>query len=131
MPTYDYECKECGHEFEAFQTMSEELLTECPSCGKESLRRLIGGGTGVIFRGSGFYINDSRNSKTGGNGSSGNGSASGGNGSSGGNGASGKASGGDGSGNESGGSDSSSSSSSGSDSGGSDSGSGNSSSKSA
>lgn len=101
MPTYDYECKECGHEFEAFQTMSEELLTQCPSCGKESLRRLIGGGTGVIFRGSGFYINDSRSSKTGSNGSSGNGS-------SGGNGTSSKAADGNGSGKESGGSESSS-----------------------
>ncbi|MFP4644614.1 MAG: FmdB family zinc ribbon protein [Spirochaetales bacterium] len=72
MPSYDYECKECGHEFEAFQTMSEAPLTECPSCGQESLRRLIGGGMGIIFRGSGFYVNDSRASKSSANGKSGN-----------------------------------------------------------
>ncbi|MFW6387775.1 MAG: FmdB family zinc ribbon protein [bacterium] len=106
MPTYDYECKGCGHEFEAFQTMSEEPLSTCPSCGEESLRRLIGGGTGVIFRGSGFYINDSRSSKNGHNGASGNGNASGGKG------ASGKGSDGAGAGKESGGSESSSGSSS-------------------
>ena len=57
MPTYEYECKKCGHSFEAFQAMSDEPLTECPECGKE-LRRLIFGGIGVIFKGPGFYIND-------------------------------------------------------------------------
>lgn len=71
MPSYDYECKTCGHEFEAFQTMSEEPLTECPSCGETSLRRLIGGGMGIIFKGSGFYVNDSRSSKASANGASG------------------------------------------------------------
>lgn len=60
MPYYDYECKSCGHEFETFQSMSDAPLQECPECRKESLRRLIGGGSGVIFKGSGFYINDSR-----------------------------------------------------------------------
>ncbi len=73
MPTYDYECTECGHTFEEFQMMSEAPLTSCPACEKEGLRRLIGGGTGIIFKGSGFYINDSRSSSK--NGSSGNGSA--------------------------------------------------------
>ena len=76
MPSYDYECKECGHEFEAFQTMSEEALTECPSCGQGSLRRLIGGGMGIIFRGSGFYVNDSRASKSSSEGKSGKGNGS-------------------------------------------------------
>jgi putative FmdB family regulatory protein len=57
MPTYEYECKSCGHTFEAFQAMSDEPLKECPQCGKE-IRRLIFGGTGVIFKGSGFYITD-------------------------------------------------------------------------
>ena len=60
MPTYDYECRYCGHSFETFQSMSDDPLTLCPECGKEQLRRLISGGTGVIFKGSGFYVNDSR-----------------------------------------------------------------------
>jgi len=60
MPTYDYECRTCGHSFETFQSMSDDSLTICPECGKPQLRRLISGGTGVIFKGSGFYVNDSR-----------------------------------------------------------------------
>ena len=59
MPNYDYECKICGHTFEAFQNMSDPPLRSCPKCGK-AVRRLIGGGLGVIFKGSGFYVNDSR-----------------------------------------------------------------------
>ncbi|MCL2193584.1 MAG: zinc ribbon domain-containing protein [Treponema sp.] len=57
MPTYEYECKECSHSFEVFQAMSDEPLKTCPDCGKE-IRRLIFGGTGVIFKGSGFYVTD-------------------------------------------------------------------------
>ncbi|MDR2029526.1 MAG: zinc ribbon domain-containing protein [Treponema sp.] len=57
MPTYAYECKSCGHSFDVFQNMSDEPLTSCPQCGKE-LRRLINGGSGVIFKGSGFYVTD-------------------------------------------------------------------------
>jgi len=57
MPTYEYECKSCGHDFDYFQSMKDEPLKTCPKCGKE-LRRLINGGTGVIFKGGGFYIND-------------------------------------------------------------------------
>jgi putative FmdB family regulatory protein len=57
MPTYEYECKSCGHTFEVFQAMSDEPLTGCPECGK-AVRRLIFGGTGVIFKGSGFYVTD-------------------------------------------------------------------------
>jgi len=57
MPTYEYECKECSHNFEAFQAMSDEPLKTCPKCGKE-IRRLIFGGAGVIFKGSGFYVTD-------------------------------------------------------------------------
>jgi len=60
MPTYDYECSKCGHRFDAFQSMSDEPLTVCPACKKHALRRLIGGGMGVIFKGSGFYATDSR-----------------------------------------------------------------------
>ena len=57
MPTYEYECKSCGHNFEAFQSMSDAPFSDCPECGKE-LRRLINGGSGVIFKGSGFYVKD-------------------------------------------------------------------------
>jgi putative FmdB family regulatory protein len=59
MPTYEYECKSCGHSFEAFQSMSDAPLTVCPECGKE-IRRLINGGSGVIFKGSGFYVTDKK-----------------------------------------------------------------------
>jgi len=57
MPTYEYECKSCLHNFEVFQPMSDPPLKECPECGKE-VRRIIFGGTGVIFKGSGFYVTD-------------------------------------------------------------------------
>jgi putative FmdB family regulatory protein len=57
MPTYEYECKSCGHTFEIFQAMSDAPLNICPECGRE-VRRLIHGGTGVIFKGSGFYVTD-------------------------------------------------------------------------
>ncbi|MDR0322172.1 MAG: FmdB family transcriptional regulator [Treponema sp.] len=57
MPTYEYECKSCSHTFEVFQSMSDAPLKDCPECGKE-IRRLIFGGTGVIFKGSGFYVTD-------------------------------------------------------------------------
>jgi putative FmdB family regulatory protein len=57
MPTYEYECKKCGHNFEVFQAMSDEPLKTCAQCGGE-IRRLIFGGAGVIFKGSGFYVTD-------------------------------------------------------------------------
>lgn len=60
MPTYDYQCQDCGYSFEEFQSMSDDSLTTCPSCSKEELKRLIGGGMGVIFKGNGFYVNDSK-----------------------------------------------------------------------
>jgi putative FmdB family regulatory protein len=59
MPTYEYECRSCGADFDVFQSMSDAPITVCPSCGS-SVRRKINGGTGVIFKGSGFYKNDSR-----------------------------------------------------------------------
>ncbi len=62
MPTYDYTCDACGHELEAFQTISAKPLRKCPECGKLKLRRLIGAGAGLIFKGSGFYITDYRSS---------------------------------------------------------------------
>lgn len=65
MPTYDYKCQSCGHTFEHFQAMSDEPLKTCPECGGE-LKRLIGGGLGVIFKGSGFYVTDNRTGGSGG-----------------------------------------------------------------
>jgi putative FmdB family regulatory protein len=57
MPTYEYECKSCSNTFEVFQSMSDPPLKDCPECGSE-VRRLIFGGSGVIFKGSGFYVTD-------------------------------------------------------------------------
>jgi putative FmdB family regulatory protein len=58
MPTYEYECSACAHAFEALQSMTEPKLTKCPKCGKKKLQRLIGSGSGMIFKGSGFYETD-------------------------------------------------------------------------
>jgi putative FmdB family regulatory protein len=58
MPTYEYACPKCGHTFEAFQSMKDAPLTKCPKCKKAGLKRLVGGGAGLIFKGSGFYITD-------------------------------------------------------------------------
>ncbi len=58
MPTYDYVCTDCTHEFEHFQSMSSDPLTDCPECNKSSLRRKIGTGGALIFKGSGFYCTD-------------------------------------------------------------------------
>ncbi|HEX3729157.1 MAG TPA: zinc ribbon domain-containing protein [Opitutaceae bacterium] len=62
MPTYEYACPKCGHQFEQFQSMSAPRLTKCPKCGKPGLKRLVGGGAGLIFKGSGFYITDYKKS---------------------------------------------------------------------
>lgn len=64
MPTYDYKCSQCSHIFEYFQSMIDDPLSKCPECGGE-VRRLIGGGSGLIFKGSGFYVNDSKKSGSG------------------------------------------------------------------
>ncbi|HPD25380.1 MAG TPA: zinc ribbon domain-containing protein [Candidatus Marinimicrobia bacterium] len=58
MPTYEYKCEKCGYEFEQFQKMSAEPLKVCPKCGQKSVTRKISGGAGLIFKGSGFYVND-------------------------------------------------------------------------
>lgn len=58
MPTYEYVCTKCGHEMEAFQSMKDEPLKKCPACKKAGLKRKVGGGAGLIFKGSGFYITD-------------------------------------------------------------------------
>lgn len=60
MPTYDYRCKACQHEFELFQSMSDKPKRKCPQCGKNALERLIGTGAAVLFKGSGFYETDYR-----------------------------------------------------------------------
>jgi putative FmdB family regulatory protein len=60
MPTYDYHCDACQHEFEEFQSIKDELLEKCPQCGKPKLRRLFGAGAAIVFKGSGFYQTDYR-----------------------------------------------------------------------
>jgi putative FmdB family regulatory protein len=60
MPTYDYVCEACEHEFELFQPMTEDVKRKCPECGKLKLRRLIGPGAAIVFKGSGFYKTDYR-----------------------------------------------------------------------
>jgi len=60
MPTYEYVCNNCQHEFEQFQSIKAKPVRKCPKCGKLSLQRLIGAGAGVIFKGSGFYQTDYR-----------------------------------------------------------------------
>ena len=60
MPTYDYICESCGHGFEKFQSITAKSLRSCPKCGKRKLKRLIGAGAGVIFKGTGFYQTDYR-----------------------------------------------------------------------
>lgn len=64
MPTYDYLCKNCGHILEAFQSIAAEPLHECPACHELQLQRVLSGGSGLIFKGSGFYITDYKKSHT-------------------------------------------------------------------
>ena len=59
MPTYDYKCEKCERTFEYFQSMSDEPLSVCQEC-QGTLKRLIGGGLGIIFKGSGFYVTDNK-----------------------------------------------------------------------
>ena len=60
MPTYEYKCTACGHTFEQFQSITAAPIKKCPNCGKSKVKRLLGTGAGVIFKGSGFYITDYR-----------------------------------------------------------------------
>jgi putative FmdB family regulatory protein len=60
MPYYDYKCNKCEQHLEVFQSMHDNPLKECPLCKAHDLRRVIGGGSTVIFKGDGFYINDSK-----------------------------------------------------------------------
>ena len=63
MPTYEYACPKCGYTFELVQSMRDEPLKKCPKCKKAGVKRLIGGGAGLIFKGTGFYITDYKNKK--------------------------------------------------------------------
>jgi putative FmdB family regulatory protein len=63
MPTYEYICQQCGHELEAFQRMSDDPLKDCPECQTASLKRKIGLGAGIIFKGGGFYETDFKDRK--------------------------------------------------------------------
>lgn len=60
MPTYEYECLECKHKFEVFQSMKDDPVEKCIKCNNK-VRRLFGSGVGIIFKGSGFYVNDYKN----------------------------------------------------------------------
>ncbi len=62
MPTYDYQCKKCGFIFEAFQSIVAEPLVICPNCDEPEVRRILSGGAGLIFKGSGFYQTDYKHS---------------------------------------------------------------------
>ena len=61
MPTYEYKCKDCGHQFDIVQSFSDDALTKCPSCKKKALRKVFSP-VGIVLKGSGFYKNDSRSS---------------------------------------------------------------------
>lgn len=63
MPTYEYACPKCGHTFELVQSMRDEPIKQCPKCKKTGVKRLVGAGAGLIFKGTGFYITDYKNKK--------------------------------------------------------------------
>ncbi|MBI5369217.1 MAG: zinc ribbon domain-containing protein [Planctomycetes bacterium] len=60
MPTYDYECGRCEHRFEKYQGINDPAVRKCPKCGRLSVKRLVGAGAALLFKGSGFYITDYR-----------------------------------------------------------------------
>ena len=60
MPTYEYRCDACGHVLEIFQSITESPKRKCPECKRQKLKRIIGAGAGIIFKGSGFYQTDYR-----------------------------------------------------------------------
>lgn len=62
MPTYEYECRKCGHRFSEFQKITDPPIVNCPKCrGRRTVEQLISGGSGLVFKGSGFYITDYKN----------------------------------------------------------------------
>jgi len=60
MPTYEYQCDACQHNFDEFQSIMDKPLKKCPKCGKPKLRRIFGAGAAILFKGSGFYQTDYR-----------------------------------------------------------------------
>jgi len=62
MPTYEYQCRNCAYAMEEFQSMTEPPLVQCPQCKTDNLARVMGAGSGLIFKGSGFYLTDYRKS---------------------------------------------------------------------
>jgi putative FmdB family regulatory protein len=64
MPTYEYICRDCGHAFEELQSMKDDPLVRCPHCHADALARVMGSGTSLIFKGSGFYLTDYKKSGT-------------------------------------------------------------------
>ncbi len=60
MPTYEYQCDACEHNFDEFQSITDKPLKKCPKCGKRKLRRIFGAGAAILFKGSGFYQTDYR-----------------------------------------------------------------------
>ncbi len=60
MPTYEYHCDACEHNFDEFQSINDKPLKKCPQCGKSKLRRVFGAGAAILFKGSGFYQTDYR-----------------------------------------------------------------------
>ena len=61
MPTYDYRCEDCGHQFAKYHSIKADPIKICPECEKDTVKRMIGTGAGVIFKGSGFYQTDYKN----------------------------------------------------------------------
>jgi len=64
MPTYEYGCNTCGYRFEEFQSITDDPIVKCPKCEKSTVKRLVSGGAGLIFKGSGFYITDYKNNNS-------------------------------------------------------------------
>ncbi|MFZ5802282.1 MAG: FmdB family zinc ribbon protein [Candidatus Omnitrophota bacterium] len=64
MPTYDYRCSSCRKETEVFQSITAKPIRKCPHCGRMTLKRMIGPGAGILFKGTGFYQTDYKSSKT-------------------------------------------------------------------
>ena len=64
MPTYEYKCRACNYQFEVFQSILAEPVRHCPACSSLEVERLLTGGSGMIFKGSGFYITDYKNKKS-------------------------------------------------------------------
>jgi len=69
MPTYEYQCKKCGHRFSEFQRIVDPPIKDCPKCSKKNcVEQIISGGSGLIFKGSGFYETDYKRKSSGGSG---------------------------------------------------------------